>query len=559
MSAGAATLAVVGAAVAFLPHRTSARDPKQVVVAGFENKTGDPALAPVGDIAADYIARGLAATRLMHEVYDVRLTAREAGDSVRVGPAAGLALARRVHAGTVLWGSYYRDGDSLHFEAQLVDGATGKLVVALQPSVGLLRDKTRVVELLRQRVMAGFATVFGSDFDSWKAASLPPTYDAYQEMLAAGQTEFDFAAAVEHYRRAAALDTSFTGAQTSAAVSLSLEDDCSAVDSIGRLLAPKESQLPPVDRAQLRLAQASCQGDTDAALVAVRDAISAAPRSIGFVILGAVVAVEHLRPRAALEMLQMVNPEKIGAKGFLSDLYLDWLGITYHMLGDYRRQLFTRPWYVGKSSQPPELNPSALAGLGRAREAERIAIGYLPPRHTSRDPWPTPMATECVALELRAHGHPAESQRVLEKVVAWYGSAGINDATRDDYPCAQILFSSFYYTGRWEAAHQGYEHLLAQDSASVKAHAALGALAVRRGDQAEAARMDEWLAHRTNPSASYARARLAALRGDRDEAVRLVRQSLQHGLRGVMFLHLDPDFESLRDYPPYRELIRPKL
>jgi tetratricopeptide (TPR) repeat protein/TolB-like protein len=558
MGTGAATLVLIGAALAFMPRHTAKLDPRQVVVAGFENKTGDPALAPVGDIASDYIARGLAATRLMHEVYDVRLTAREAGDSVRRGAAAGLALAHRVHAGTVLWGSYYRDGDSLHFEAQLVDGATGKLVVPLQPSVGLLRDKTRVVELLRQRVMAGFATVFGSEFDTWKAASLPPTYDAYQEMLAAGKTEFDFAAAVEHYRRAAALDTSFTGAQTSAAVVLSLEDDCSAVDSIGRRLEPRERQLPPVDRAQLRLARASCQGDTDAALEAVRAALGAAPRSIGLAILGAVVAVEHLRPRAALEMLQMVNPEKIGAKGFLSDVYFDWLGMTYHMLGDYRRELSTRPWYVGKSSEQPDADPSALAALGRTREAERIAIGYLPQRHTSDDPWPAPMHTECVALELRAHGHPMESQRVFQKVVAWYGSA-ITDATREDFPCARGLFSSFYYTGRWEEARAGYEHLLAQDSASVKAHAALGALAVRRGDQVEAARMDTWLAQRQNPGASYARARLAALRGDRDEAVSLVRQALHRGLRGVMFLHLDPDFESLRDYPPYRELIRPKL
>jgi hypothetical protein len=164
-----------------------------------------------------------------------------------------------------------------------------------------------------------------------------------------------------------------------------------------------------------------------------------------------------------------------------------------------------------------------------------------------------------VALELRAHGHPAESQRVFDRVVAWYGEAGINDATRDDFPCARPFFNSFYYTGRWDEARAGYEHLLAEDSASVKAHAALGALAVRRGDQAEAKRMDAWLALRTNPGSSYARARLAALRGDRDEAVRLVRQALQHGLRGLMFLHLDPDFESLRDYPPYRELIRPKL
>ena len=82
-----------------------------------------------------------------------------------------------------------------------MDAPTGKVIVPLEPAVGLVREKTRVVETLRQRVMAGFAIVLGPEFDTWKAASLPPTYEAYQEMLAARRDEFDFAAAAEHYRR----------------------------------------------------------------------------------------------------------------------------------------------------------------------------------------------------------------------------------------------------------------------------------------------------------------------------------------------------------------------
>src|SRR5207249_6960809 len=113
----------------------------------------------------------------------------------------------------------------------------------------------------RQRVMAGYAVAFQSTFEDWKAASVPPTYEAYQEMLAGADAlkGFDFSAAAEHYRRAAALDTSFTGAQTSAAVMLWLDDDCAAVDSIARRLDPRESLLPPVDRGQLDLASASCR------------------------------------------------------------------------------------------------------------------------------------------------------------------------------------------------------------------------------------------------------------------------------------------------------------
>ena len=96
-------------------------------------------------------------------------------------------------------GSYYLDADSLHFEAQLLDGQTGLgLIVALQPSVGLAREKTQVVEQLRQRVMAGLSMVLGSEFDTWQAASLPPTYEAYQEMLAAKGSGFEFTQAADH-------------------------------------------------------------------------------------------------------------------------------------------------------------------------------------------------------------------------------------------------------------------------------------------------------------------------------------------------------------------------
>ena len=76
------------------------------------------------------IARGLASTGLMHEVYDARATAREAGEPVPAGAAGGLTLAKRVGAGTVLSGSYYLDADSLHFEAQLLNGQTGQLIAA---------------------------------------------------------------------------------------------------------------------------------------------------------------------------------------------------------------------------------------------------------------------------------------------------------------------------------------------------------------------------------------------------------------------------------------------
>jgi hypothetical protein len=57
------------------------------------------------------------------------------------------------------------------------------------------------------------------------------------------------------------------------------------------------------------------------------------------------------------------------------------------------------------------------------------------------------------------------------------------------------------------------------------------------------------------------RARIAALLGDRDEAMALLRQVMD-GMTPTSdqasWLHRDIDFESLHDYPPFRELMRPK-
>ena len=44
----------------------------------------------------------------------------------------------------------------------------------LEPATGPLTSRTHVVELLRQRVMAGFGMIFGPGFEAWEGRSVPP-------------------------------------------------------------------------------------------------------------------------------------------------------------------------------------------------------------------------------------------------------------------------------------------------------------------------------------------------------------------------------------------------
>jgi tetratricopeptide (TPR) repeat protein len=543
---------------------TVAPDPKGVVVAGFENRTGDRALDPVGDIASDYIARGLAATGLLHDVYDSRAAALEAGASPRPGPGPARELARRMGVGLVLWGNYYLRQDSLHFEVQLVDAPSGRTLLPLAPVAGPQVEQTRVVELLRQRVMAGLAAAVSPDFVSWEDPNVPPTYDAYREMLAADEAvwTFDFGTAAEHLHRAAELDTTFVGARTTLAVALALGGECGEVTTLERGFGERLASLTPVQRAQLDWARASCHGDIEGEYQASRAALRVSPRSLGATILAATAAGQTNRPREALEILQRFDARKLELKGTHLAVYLNWLAGAYRAVGDYRTSLEVAR--EGLRNVPGYMHLEddeawALAGLGDTAAADTLARVWLA-RPPGDHAFPG-QQVECLALHLREYGHPGPATRLMTAADRWFVDHGLDQTERrDEMPCMWGHFSPAYYLGDWARVRAGYRRRLGRedkDNDDVTAHAALGAVAIRLGDSAEAERMDRWLARQPgHGTVTLIRAKLALLRGDREEAMRLLRRAYDEGRRKPD--DLDPDLEPLRGDSAYQELYRPR-
>jgi tetratricopeptide (TPR) repeat protein len=410
--------------------------------------------------------------------------------------------------------------------------------------VGPLGSPTKVVEILRQRVMGAFAAVLHAPrFESWEAQSIPPTYDVYQEVLAGSKAawSFDYESAIRRFRRALALDSSYVGAKLGLAVALGEHGECAESDSITGTLESARDRLAPADRGSLDWATSRCRGDLAGALEAMRAVVEAVPASVGSRIIGSVMATELFRPHEALELLQPLEPRVDELTGTPRGMYWGFRQIAYHMLGDYRTELA-----IGGGG-------GALAALGRVAEARQKAEEAL-----QQD---DPQGAQCTALELRAHGHAEDGQAMLDKVVAWYRAHPDADpATANDSPCLWLQLSALYDAGLWSEARADYQRLAASDTANLEARIGLGTLAARRGDQREVAHIERWLKARpwTHGKATYARARIAALLGNRDDAVALLRQSFELGLSGRQYIHLDPDFESLRGYPPYQELMRVK-
>src|SRR5205823_14287828 len=145
---GAVALGVVlarvggGAAVRLLRSSGWHLNDRRVVVAVIENHTGDPSLDNLGHMAADWVTQGLAQTGLVEVVPSVSVMsssrASEGHGSAHLDAAGLRALGRETGAGTVVWGAYYRQGDSVRAQVQISAAKAGTVLRALDPVAGPL-------------------------------------------------------------------------------------------------------------------------------------------------------------------------------------------------------------------------------------------------------------------------------------------------------------------------------------------------------------------------------------------------------------------------------------
>jgi tetratricopeptide (TPR) repeat protein len=240
--------------------------------------------------------------------------------------------------------------------------------------------------------------------------------------------------------------------------------------------------------------------------------------------------------------------------GILGPARLGHLALALHQLGDYDRELEVavqsqerfpdRVFYAGISSIPP------LAALGHVEEVfqtvERCLV--VPPRDTSE-----PRVVFAAAIgELRWHGYPEAAAELASRAVDYYFNRQAEDDTTGTH--RWDLAACLYMAERWDEAQRLYEQLLAENPRSSGCQSRLGCLAARRGGREEALRI---LAELQSRESFGSCARIAALLGERERALDLIQEAWRQGA-WYTFPHAEMDFESLRDFPPFQELMRPK-
>ncbi|HEY9427866.1 MAG TPA: BTAD domain-containing putative transcriptional regulator [Gemmatimonadaceae bacterium] len=550
----------------FLPRAGAQANQRRVVVATFENHTGDSTLAPLGDMAADWVATELARTGLV-DVVDSRAVIGSPNASGQSGTLPRDArmheLAERVGAEILVWGTYYRLGDTLEFHAEVTDAKDGSLLREVPPIAVLASDPMAGVRRLSSRVMGALATIENPRLAEWAArGGTPPSYEAYREFVDGLEADvrLDFAAALPHYLRARALDSTFLQPMLYAADVEANLGQLSRAESTLQRVALQRNRLVPADQYQLDYQLAQLRGNLGKAYEAARAMARVSPTSESFVVAGqGALAVD--RPREALRWFERVNPNEGWVKGWAA--YWSWLVGAAHLAGDDEAALrFARE---GRRAFPDQLQTYEwlaweLAATGRTAALDAVLDSAATAPGTSGTSYG--MVLYMSAAGLATHGHANDARQLWLRTVRYFAShsAGLDSSERD-YQARALL-----QAGRTADAERIAQELVRAYPDQPDFLGTLGGIAAVAGDTAVLRTVSGHLmelAHAAPEGSAagtvmLARARIEALRGNHAAAVALIRQALSSGATTYFDVDRWPEFHSLATDPDFRELLRPR-
>ena len=537
------------------PSDHAAAAGRKIVVVPFRNQTGDSTLNGLGRMLADLTGQSVLQTGLAEVVPTEVLTGLDVSAGVN-------AIVSATGANTLVTGAYYRLGDSIQFQAQVV-GADGKLVQAIEPVYCLTQQVSSGVELVRQHILGALGIVLDERLLGTIIEHLrPPTYEAYQEYML-GFDDFhirsEWASAVAHYRRAYTMDTTFFEPLVEATVSLSNLGRYAEEDSLIRFLNVRRNRLGLSQQLAIDIWGTLLSGNQAKALEESRKLAKLTPgthASYGL----AYQALMVNRPREAIEAMKAINP-RVGWAQFWPFYWVVYAR-AYHVLGDHDKELELaregRRLFPG-SARTVNAEVTALAAHGRTDEVMKVLDESRALYTASPRPLATPGGTARIAAdELYAHGFKEAAAALYGESVRWYESRPPDEKHTLRAPFALSL----YCMAKWDEAESIFKQLVAESPDNFNYRGYLGQIAAHIGDRHTAETVSDWLKNLTQPyllgNNTYQRARIAAVLGDKEEAVSLLKAALLEGMGLDMGVHTDPDLETLWDYPPFVELMKPK-
>jgi tetratricopeptide (TPR) repeat protein len=202
---------------------------------------------------------------------------------------------------------------------------------------------------------------------------------------------------------------------------------------------------------------------------------------------------------------------------------------AYHMLGEHKNELkvarLARKYYPDRHA-PLGLEIRALAATGKIGEVSRLIeeSRRLPPESGAD----LRSYLFAAGRELRIHGYRKESLEFMERAIQWLKDRP--DSERKAVTYRSNMANCLYWAERWEEAKADYEALAKEFPENLGYRSSLGISAARMGNREEAQRISDELGKVEQPYLygliPYYQARIAALLGEKDKAVKLLQESV---------------------------------
>jgi DNA-binding SARP family transcriptional activator/TolB-like protein len=560
LALGAVAIVAAIAVRTFTAHsRIQAAQRTRVLVDAFENRTGDPRFESLGRMAEDWLTQGLLRTRMV-DVVDPR-AAFVQGRTSNGASIDPLTIARRTGASLLVSGNFYRAGDTLLFQAGVVDVSTGRIVRAIGPIFATAQSPLAALDELRSRVMSALASVVNVHApESLEESGQVPPFEAYQAYIDAtdAYVHGDARRAEELFLTAAHEDSAFTAAAVAAAGVAANAGDCSLIDSIAHVLDSPSRHLDRIQQLSTQIELSHCHGHNDEALRLTLERAELEPRTSSFRLSAASAALWAGRPERALRLVHEIDPRLDLSWSGDSTQFQYWSDYTesLHLLGRHEEELtvaervpsatpLIRAWLKARALAALLRPADVLAVLDTALTLPVETandIGLAPytngrPEYSATPAW----VAVWIARELAVHGDTATARKAASRALGWYRARPADErATPEERLVAAM---SLDITGADAEAERTLRSLLHEDTANVDYGGLLGSLAAEHGDTALARSIDDWLARQTGDqvgwTASYYRARNDALLNRREEAVARLRDAIDEGA-WPMYLHADP-------------------
>jgi DNA-binding SARP family transcriptional activator/TolB-like protein len=370
------------AALSFIRSRPPAKlEPRQIVVAPFENKTGDTTLNAFGDQVADWFARELSEADF--KVVDSR-TARIGSRVVEGIPKPlrarddNVALGEETGSAYTVVGTYYGHGDSVEANVSVIDVATKRTLKSLGPFRGTPRRASEFIATMLQPTIAYLGTEVDTSASAMttRYSSAPPTLEAYQRVNAAWEHFFrsprDTGGVFAELDTAARLDSTYALPLLMKAYMLDVKSQRRGVGAVVQRVRPLAPRMSKLERAALDLFEADLRGDGLARLTIARRLQALSPGSAEMPLLRVVSALYIGNVTEAIAALDETDPTR--GMNLVTPTYLEWAAAAYHHSGSTTLEERT----VREELKRFRHHPPATYGLARVYAARDDAdLGEL--------------------------------------------------------------------------------------------------------------------------------------------------------------------------------------